>query len=144
LVTRFFAFLNKYEEYGTGPEGKVVKNFLLSYVRETNDTLQNAQDGAIATGMKAEWTAMLSFVRDHFPDGFKKRGRGKKVPRVRFEAIAVGVGLALRVSRQLRTDDIAKWLESEEFKNWTTSDASNNRVNLIGRVEFVRDQLLGQ
>jgi len=141
LVTRFFAFLNKYTEYGTGPEGKVVKDFLLSYVRETNNKLE--QDGGTAAGMRAEWAAMLSFVRDKFPEGFRKKGRGRKVPRVRFEAIAVGVGLALRESTNLRTDNIAEWLESEEFKSWTTSDASNNRANLIGRVEFVRNKLLG-
>ncbi len=29
LVTRFFAFLNSYQTYGIGDEGKVVKNFLL-------------------------------------------------------------------------------------------------------------------
>ena len=144
LVTRFFAFMNRYASYGTGPEGKVVKDFLLSYVREANTELKAAGGDKIAATMKGEWTGMLSFVRDFFPDGFKKKGRGKKVPRVRFEAIAVGVGLALREGKKLDTDHIGDWLESDEFKEWTTSDASNNRVNLVGRVEFVRDRLLGK
>jgi hypothetical protein len=43
----------------------------------------------------------------------------------------------------LHTDDIAEWLESDEFKEWTTSDASNNRANLVGRLEYVRNKLLG-
>jgi hypothetical protein len=34
------------------------------------------------------------------------------------------------------------WLQSEEFDNLTTSDASNNPGRLIARVEFVRDALL--
>lgn len=90
---------------------------------------------------------MLGFVRDHFPEGFRKRGPGRKVPRVRFEAIAVGVGLALRDAHHddlsIVTEDIRDWLVSDEFKQWTTSDASNNRANVRGRIEFVRNRLLG-
>ncbi|MGB6537475.1 MAG: hypothetical protein WBF58_16110 [Xanthobacteraceae bacterium] len=141
LVTRFFAFLNRYQKYGLGREGKVVKNFLLSYVQDTNDELQ--RDASLVPPMRDEWKQMLAFVHQHFPDGFKKTGRGRKVPRVRFEAIAVGIGLALRESATLTPLNL-DWLESKEFKEWTTSDASNNRVNLIGRVEYVRDKLLGK
>lgn len=144
LVTRFFAFLNRYKSYGTGDEGKVVANFLLAYVRDTNTQLRGEGATAIAAAMRAEWSRTLAFVRAHFPDGFKKHGPGRKVPRVRFEAIAVGVGLALRQRLDLKTDDIEDWLVSDEFKEWTTSDASNNRANLIGRLEYVRDKLLGK
>lgn len=141
LVTRFFAFMDRYKTYGLGPEGKVVKNFLLSYVQDANEALKANPDGAEA--MKADWKQMLAFVHRYFPDGFKKTGPGRKVPRVRFEAIAVGVGLALKTNPTLVPINI-DWLDSAEFKEWTTSDASNNRANLIGRVEFVRDKLLGQ
>lgn len=141
FVTRFFAFLNRYQGYGTGEEGKVVKDFLLSYVRDTNDQL--AADPQLRAGMEVEWKRMLGFVRDHFPEGgFQKRGRGRRVPRVRFEAISVGVGLALRANVDLQPKDVRGWLDSPEFKELTTSDASNNRASLIGRVEFVRDRLL--
>jgi hypothetical protein len=146
LVTRFFAFLNRYQDYGIGPEGKVVKNFLLSYVRDTNTELKQPNGEQVANGMRSEWTRMLAFVRDRFPDGFRKTGPGRKVPRVRFEAIAVGVGLALRENPNLTPslDEVKSWLESDEFKDWTTSDASNNRANLLGRLEFVREKLLGR
>jgi hypothetical protein len=144
LVTRFFAFLNRYQNYGVGDTGKVVKDFLLAYVRDTNKELQGANGKEISDAMRAEWKRTLSFVRVNFPDGFKKRGRGRKVPRVRFEAIAVGVGLALRENPDLKPENVQAWLEGEEFKQWTTSDASNNRKNLIGRVEFVRNKLLGK
>jgi hypothetical protein len=148
LVTRFFAFVNRYEDYGVG--GKIVANFLLAYVRETNEELKNPGGDKVIEAMKEAWTGMLSVVRDYFPDGFKKRGPGRKVPRVRFEAIAVGVGLALQDVKEdggsvddLHTDDIDEWLEGKEFKEWTTSDASNNKSNLVGRLEFVRNKLLG-
>lgn len=148
LVTRFFAFVNRYEDYGVG--GKVVANFLLSYVRDTNEALKGPGSANLKAEMKEAWTDMLGVVRDYFPDGFKKNGPGRKVPRVRFEAIAVGVGLAIRDLKadgeginDLHTDNIDEWLESNEFKDWTTSDASNNKANLVGRLEFVRDKLLG-
>jgi hypothetical protein len=57
--------------------------------------------------------------------------------------LAVGVGLALREKPDLVPSNF-DWLDGDEFKEWTTSDASNNRANLIGRVEFVRDKLLGK
>lgn len=34
------------------------------------------------------------------------------------------------------------WLNSDKFKEYTTSDASNNEGKLKLRVEYVRDQLL--
>jgi hypothetical protein len=143
FVTRFFAFLNRHQVYGYGPQGTVVRNFLLHYVRETNTALKEKGGDAIVAEMKAEWSRMLAFVRDYFPDGFRRpKGPGRKVPRVRFEAIAVGTGLALRENPTLKPKDIRLWLEGDEFKDWTTSDASNNRTNLVGRVEYVRDKLL--
>ena len=141
LVTRFFAFLDRYQSYGTGPDGKVVRNFLLSYVKATNDTLRAPGGAVIADKMKSEWHEMLSFVDKNFPEGFQKSGRGRKVPRVRFEALAVGVALALREKPNLMPVD-TKWLNSSEFKAKTTSDAANNRASLIGRIEYVRTELL--
>ncbi|MGE7469859.1 DUF262 domain-containing protein [Bosea sp. NPDC003192] len=143
LVTRFFAFLDRYENYGRGPEGKVVKDFLMSYVLDTNAEL--ASDGGTAKRevMEAEWHRMLAFIGKNFPGGFKKAGPGRKVPRVRFEALAVGVALALREDPNLVPSDVS-WLNGEEFKKRTTTDASNNRSNLVGRLEFVRDRLLGR
>jgi hypothetical protein len=139
LVTRFFAFLDNYTEYGLG--GKVVKDFLLAYVKEANLKLND--DPSQKVVMASEWDRMLSFVEANLPEGFKKTGPGRKVPRVRFEAISVGIGLALRERPGLIPPSTA-WLNSPEFKKWTTSDASNNRANLVGRIEFVRDRLLGK
>lgn len=138
LVTRFFAFLDRYTEFGAGGK-KVVKDFLLAYVQETNTKL--SEDPSCEAQMKASWSKMLDFVQKYLPGGFTKTGRGRKVPRVRFEAISVGVGLALREKPDLIPSNV-DWLESAEFKKWTTSDAANNRSNLVGRIEYVRDRLL--
>ena len=144
LVTRFFAFLDRYRTYGVGEEGKVVKDFLLAYVKHMNTTLSQDEMGERKAQMVLEWQNMLSFVSANIPNGFKKTGPGRKVPRVRFEALSVGVGLALREKSELAIGGIPRWLNSEEFKEWTTSDAANNRSNVVGRIEFVRDKLLGK
>ena len=89
-----------------------------------------------------EFNAMLNFVESNFPFGFAKSRGSKSTPRVRFEAISVGVGLALRIDPNLNVENI-DWIDSEEFKKLTTSDASNNEGRLKNRVEYVRDQLLG-
>ena len=87
---------------------------------------------------------MLSFAeREMAPSFFARNERDKSTPRVRFEAIAVGIHLALKEQPKLSNIDL-KWLDSIEFKNVTTSDASNNPGRLKGRIEFVRDCLLGR
>ena len=86
---------------------------------------------------------MLAFVDANFEFGFAKTQNASTTPRVRFEAISVGVALALREQPDLTVDNV-DWINSEEFKHLTTSDASNNQNKLIGRIEYVRDILLGK
>ena len=93
----------------------------------------------VATSSAIRWT--LYFVENNFPNTFKKSEKAKSIPRVRFEAIAVGTILALREKSDLSTSNV-DWLNSNEFKKWTTSDAANNKSKVIGRIEFVRDCLL--
>ncbi|MCU0470284.1 MAG: DUF262 domain-containing protein [Arcicella sp.] len=84
---------------------------------------------------------MLNFVERYFPHKFNKSQTGKAIPRVRFEAISVGVHLALKIKPDL-VPTYMEWLDSDEFDSNTTSDASNNEGKLKIRVEFVRDCLL--
>ena len=57
--------------------------------------------------------------------------------------LSVGVALALKEKPDLHIDDV-EWLNSAEFRELTTSDASNNEGKLVARVEYVRDKLLGR
>ena len=86
---------------------------------------------------------MIDFVGKNFPYGFAKSAKAKSTPRVRFEAISVGTALALRENPNLEVDNV-DWLNSQEFKQYTTSDASNNEGKLKSRIEYVRDKLLGR
>lgn len=131
FVLRFFAYLNNYNNFV-----REVYEFISNYLEEEN------KKGEIdRTLMENEFNSMLIFVENYFPNGFRKGGKHNTVPRIRFEAISVGTALALRQKADLQPRSM-NWLDSEEFKKHTTSDASNSRPKVIQRVEYVRDQLL--
>jgi len=130
LVLRFFAFVNDYKNCKHRVEG-----FLTDFLSNHQDTFDDEQ-------YYNEFIGMCEFVSKFIPNGFSSEYGTKKVPRVRFEAISVGVTLALRERPNLIPSDVS-WIESEDFKEKTTSDASNNPGRLIDRIEYVRDSLLG-
>ncbi|MBR4608215.1 MAG: DUF262 domain-containing protein [Lachnospiraceae bacterium] len=131
LVLRFFAYLNSYTDFN-----HEVKKFLDDYlIKNLNSFDKNKYE--------SDFVNMLDFVKTYFKNGFAKSSSSKDTPRVRFEAIAVGVGLALRSNPNLIPRyNTELWLNSDKFKELTTSDASNNPGRLRNRVEFVRDELL--
>lgn len=131
LVLRFFAFTDRYQEFVHR-----VDDFLDDYV-------ESKQLSFDKEGMKAEFDRMLQFVQTYFPYGFAKSERAKSTPRVRFEAIAVGVALALREEPDLVPDSM-EWLYSDEFKMHTTTYASNSPDRVSGRILFVKNKLLGR
>jgi len=130
LVLRFFAYSEKYLKFKHR-----VDEFLNEYIKEN----KNAFD---KTKLLAEFTATLEFVDKYFPYGFTKGYNQKTTPRVRFEALSVGVNLALKDKPKLIPSDL-EWLESEEFKIHTRSDASNSKPKIKNRIEFVKQKLLG-
>jgi hypothetical protein len=132
FVLRFFAYLNNYKSFE-----RQVNTFLNEYLEKNN------HPGILLDEMRNEFHAMLDFVEKYFTNGFSKKEGHVKTPRIRFEAISVGVALALREKTDLVPKSI-KWIDSPEFKEYTTSDASNSKPKVIKRIEYVRDQLLGK
>lgn len=131
LVLRFFAYLNNYLNF----EHRV-DEFIDDFVEENESNFSKEK-------YLLEFTNMLNFVKNNFPYGFAKTKSAKSTPRVRFEAISVGVALALRNNIDLKVDNV-DWIESDEFKTHTTSHASNSLMRVRGRIEYVRDKLLGK
>ncbi len=129
LVLRFLAYSNQYKDFRHD-----VEKFLHSYAVEKryNFPQQEYED---------EFQSMLRFVQRWFVHGFAKAADATSTPRVRFEAISVGVALALREQEDLSDPDMS-WLDSDEFRKHTTTHASNSGPRLRGRVEYVRDRLL--
>ena len=129
LVLRFFAYLNNYKKF----EHRV-DQFIDDYVDSNKDTFNKNK-------YLKEFKGMLDFVDKNFPYGFAKSKNAKSTPRVRFEAISVGVALALRENKNLIVNNV-DWIESDEFKVHTTSHASNSLNRVMGRIEYVKNMLL--
>jgi len=129
LILRFFAYSDRYQMFTHD-----VAKFLDEYVITYRDTFEEER-------LSSEFNNMLNFVSKYFQCGFAKSENANATPRVRFEAIAVGVNLALKKKQNLIPNSLS-WLDSEEFKQQTTTHASNSGPRLRNRIEFVRDNLL--
>lgn len=134
LVLRYFAYCDQYLSFK-----KRVDEFLNQYLEEQNKkcTTESLQD------YEDKFFNMLKFVEKYFTYGFKKDANNQSVPRIRFECIAVGVTLALEKKPDLIPKNIDVWINSDEFKIHTRSDASNSKPKVKARIEYVRDNLLG-
>lgn len=132
LVLRFFAYAEKYQDF----KGNV-NEFLDEYLKEK---IQDSFDRAV---YEQKLNDMLDFIDRYFPNGFTKKVESKKTPRLRFEALAVGTYLALQEKNDLVPHNL-EWLEDEEFENEIKGNSSNSPVRLKGRIEFVKNKLLGR
>lgn len=130
LVLRFFAYSDSYTKFRHD-----VDQFLNQFAKGHRVVFERER-------MRAEFIRTMAFVKGHFPYGFAKGPKSSTTPRVRFEAIAVGVNLALRWNPSLVPREIDSWLKSAEFLEHTTTHASNSGPRLRGRIEFVRDALI--
>lgn len=130
LVLRFFAYKDRYMTFKHS-----VDDFLDTYVEDIQLHFDSGE-------MKNSFMRMLEFVEQNYPNGFKKDHDARAmVPRVRFEAIAVGTSLALDEVPDLMPLSM-DWLNDEEFAFHTTTHASNSLPRVRGRIEYVRDALL--
>lgn len=132
MVLRFFAYAENYTIFD-----HIVRDFLDDYVK--------SKESGFDQSILAEYFEnMLDFAQAYLPYGFRKSRNSKSTPRVRFEALSVGIHLALQKKPDLTPDrrKIDQWLNSDEFKNHTRSDGANSKSKVINRIEFVRDKLL--
>ena len=130
LILRFFAYSESLSSYNG-----YVNEFLDSFTKEKNESFNRER-------LETEFRNMLNFVEEKFNNGFLKGTHHTSTPRVRFEAIAVGVNLALRVNPSPITN-VNDWLDTPEFIERVTGSSTNTPVRLKARIEFVRDKILG-
>ncbi len=159
LVLRFFAFgetfnnnlvfddisKNKISKHNEGTE-----DYLTSFYDYQNQRLKDLKIKNIADylkeieRLKTNFEDMLKFVNSNFQYGFK-RERSKSVARVVFEAISVGVHLALQQNKTLSTKKInTDWIRNDNtFKNSINQKYGLHEANkIIERIKIVRDNLL--
>ncbi|AMW28361.1 DUF262 domain-containing protein [Arthrospira platensis] len=138
-VLRFFAFLEKYQSFSGN-----IHDFLDNYLKDKNEQLKKHNNPqSELEHLRHEFMSMLSVIETYFPDGLRTgKHKIRPITRIKFESICVGVALALREQKDLvpRSTD---FLESPDFKKLTSSDASSSGNKVIGRIDYVRNQVLG-
>lgn len=129
LIIRFFAYSDNYKLVKSG-----VNEFLNDFVESKNKSFDKVR-------YSDEFDKMLKFVDKYFPDGFIKSNNSSKTPRVRFDAISVGVNLALRENPHLNPQDFS-WLNSKTFNELITKGGQNAPKAIKERIEFVYNKLI--
>ena len=132
LILRFFAYSEKYLEFKYS-----VNDFLNEYIKEKNEK------GFDNSSLSEKFQQMLEFVDAHFPNGFLSKQGLNRTPRIRFEAISVGVILALTDNPQLKPSSM-DWINSKEFTQVTLGNSNHTPIIVKSRIEFVKNKLLGQ
>ena len=140
LVSRFFAYSRNFNNGFKGYTGSVLR-YIDKFVSEQNK-LCETDEVALST-FKEKFDRMLDYASKMLGErGFRKTLGAKSTPHARFEALSVGISLALDECCELPVRDVSGWIDEEEFLKNTKSDAANNKSRLIKRISYVRDKLL--
>ena len=70
---------------------------------------------------------MLEFIDAYFPNGFSRKGK-TTVPRIRFEALAVGASLALEQNPQLVPQGVETWVDSEQSETYSLASLLQEKL----------------
>lgn len=137
LVLRFFALNDQYPHFQTHRGiGSVLDDYM--------DKMNQKFDSEEKIKKKSDYEKMLNFVEKSFIYGFS-RGKDKFVSRTMFEAISVGVNLALKINPNLspRKIDISQWMQDRKFSSVVSGERrTHTDIKIRMRIEFVRDKLL--
>jgi hypothetical protein len=125
-VLRFFAFLDRYHEFG-----HIVKDFLNSYMAD--HAAQGPQPHNIELFRRT-----VTFVAQELPHGIT-RGRNA-TPINLYEAVVVGAALIFRDGLEPARGRLTRIINDDELRRLTTA-GTNSRAMVTRRIEFVRDAL---
>ena len=140
LVSRFFAYYDNYDNNFKNYTGNVTK-YIDEYVEKQNKKVEKNEK--IISECRDNFQKMLLYSEKALGErGFRKSLTSKSTPRARFEALSIGIAIALKENPNLPIRDVKSWIDSEEFAKCTRSDAANNKNKLVGRIDFVKNKLL--
>ncbi|MFL1523693.1 DUF262 domain-containing protein [Pseudomonas sp. O230] len=126
LVLRFFTYLENYQKFDHS-----VKDFLNGYMSTHRNTRINLADQKL-------FDKTVALLSEAFPLGIS---RGRAVTPVNlYEALAVGVALALKQGKVVKADKLHPLIDDKTLKSYTGA-GSNQKKFVIGRIEYVRDAL---
>lgn len=140
LVARFFAYSEAYKNDFKGYDGNVSK-FIDKYVIKQNEACANSKN--IIPACRKKFLKMLDYASKTLGErGFRKTEKSQSTPRARFEALSIGIVLALETNPFLPVRNISDWIDGKDFSDCTRSDAANNKGKLVRRIDFVKNRLL--
>lgn len=140
LVSRFFAYTDSYSDNFSNYDGRVAQ-YIDEYVNKMNEAC--SRDNKIIAKYQQRFNKMLNYAEKVLGErGFRKTETSKSTPRARFEALSIGIAIALEENPDLPIRNISTWIDSEEFLSCVKSDAANNKSRLRYRIDFVKNQLL--
>lgn len=138
LILRFFAFSENYPNFNRISYG--VSDALDAYIKNKNESLEVDEQAE----MSFNFNRMIEYVNSSFTYGFTS-GKARYVSRPLFEAISVGVHLALEEKPDLAPQqvDVTKWMKDPLFRNAVSGERqTHSAAKIRQRIDYVRDQLL--
>jgi hypothetical protein len=127
LVLKFFAYYEHQEKFVHSVEG-----FLNEYMKEKTLAFKNSKK------LKQIFDETFSNLKHHLPDGIVRGTRINTTPIVLYEAISVGVAMALDEGKDIDTGKLVGLLNSSKLKKLTTG-ATNSRKMLLERINLVKE-----
>lgn len=139
LILRYFMLLYKYPNYQSFRGiARTLDDFMIEMNEELLKNIETKHN------MKKEFEIMINFVKKHLSNGFAKKINSNQVSRVFFEAISVGVSLALREKNiEISNQKIESILQSNAFKRIISGKYhTHTPERIIERVNYVKDNLV--
>lgn len=139
LILRYFAFSDIYPNF---KEKMGIARQLDEYMQNEN---RHFESNTLRKKEKKEnFERMISIVKSYLPHGFSKNGN-HQVSRVYFEAISVGIILAIKECPNISfsTHKLKQIVNSNEFKNIISGKYhTHTKERICQRIEYVRNRIL--
>jgi len=138
LILRFFALIDSYPRFNTHRSG--ISAVLDEYMDQMNKTFNETENRK----KTQQLDNMLAFVDKYFAHGFAKHP-GQGVSRVFFEAIAVGVHLAITEKPDLSIPhaNAGSWLSDYDFRVLVSGKYKTHAPEKMRqRIDYVKNRLL--
>jgi Protein of unknown function DUF262 len=148
LILRYFALSDK-SNFLIFPRDTGIAKYLDNYIESKNKELlllSVEERDKILDSYYADYSNMLNFVDKYSTYGFRK-SHNPQTKRVLFEAISVGVHVALKQKHDL-TFSKDKWnsmIHSNTFRTfWAGSTKLHDATKLKDRIQFISSSLLNK
>lgn len=130
LVLKFFAYFQNRDLFVHG-----VKEFLNDYMERKTKVFDDKEY------LESIFKRTFDYLELSLPDGIVRGNRINTTPLVLFEAISIGVADSIIENMIIDVEKLKTLLNDEQLKKLTTG-ATNSKSRLIGRINFVKENVV--